>query len=249
MASFTANVSEIFASVQGEGAHVGRRHLFVRFGGCPLRCRYCDTPESLVATPSCRIIWEDQDCEFRENPFDVAALDALVTARAEREAHLDALALTGGEPLVQAGFLAAWLPTRRLRVPVLLETAATLPAQLEKIVSFVDIVSADIKLPSSSGEPACWAEHEACLRLSAGRDVYVKMVVDETTDPDEVERGARLVASVNPDIPVFLQPATGVGDERLRISAATLDRFYRRAVRAGIGVRIVPQIHKILGVP
>ncbi len=249
MASSTANVSELFASVQGEGAHVGRRHLFVRFGGCPLRCRYCDTPDSLVATPRCRIIWEDQHCEYRANPFDVGALDALVTLRAEREARLDALALTGGEPLAQAGFLAAWLPVRQLRIPVLLETAATLPAQLEKIVSFVDIVSADIKLPTSAGEPACWAEHEACLRLSVGRDVYVKMVVDETTDPDEVERGARLVANVRADIPVFLQPASDPGDGRLLIGAATLDRFYRRAVRAGIDVRIVPQIHKILGVP
>jgi len=54
------NVSEVFVSFQGEGVHAGRRHLFVRLGGCPLRCRYCDTPESLVPTAQCRILGPDE---------------------------------------------------------------------------------------------------------------------------------------------------------------------------------------------
>ncbi len=41
-------LSEIFVSFQGEGLHVGRRHLFLRLSGCHLRCRYCDTPGSLT---------------------------------------------------------------------------------------------------------------------------------------------------------------------------------------------------------
>ena len=36
-------VNEIFESVQGETTHAGRPCLFVRFTGCDLRCRYCDT--------------------------------------------------------------------------------------------------------------------------------------------------------------------------------------------------------------
>ena len=59
MRSDRANVSEIFVSFQGEGVHAGRRQLFVRFGGCPLRCRYCDTPESLTPVPTCRILGAD----------------------------------------------------------------------------------------------------------------------------------------------------------------------------------------------
>ena len=43
-------LSEIFVSFQGEGAHVGYRHLFVRLAGCNLRCRYCDTPDSRERT-------------------------------------------------------------------------------------------------------------------------------------------------------------------------------------------------------
>ena len=36
-------VNEIFRSVQAEGANVGRSAVFVRFAGCNLNCKFCDT--------------------------------------------------------------------------------------------------------------------------------------------------------------------------------------------------------------
>jgi pyruvate-formate lyase-activating enzyme len=193
--------------------------------------------------------WPNGREDARTNPLGVEALDTVVAERAAAEPRLHALALTGGEPLAQAPFLAAWLPRRAIRLPVLLETAATLPAQLERVLPWIDIVSADIKLPSNSGEPPRWGAHEQCLRMSAGRDTYVKLLVDETTDPAELEAGARLVASVDMRIPVFLQPITDVSDGRLLIRASTLEAFYYRVARCGVDVRIVPQTHKVLGVP
>lgn len=38
-----AYLSEIFASVEGEGLFVGQPAVFVRLAGCNLRCCYCDT--------------------------------------------------------------------------------------------------------------------------------------------------------------------------------------------------------------
>lgn len=244
-----ANVAEIFVSFQGEGAHVGRRHLFVRFGGCPLRCRYCDSPGSLAPSEICRVQWGDGKDEIRANPTPAGQLDDLVARRAATEPQLQALVLTGGEPLVQAGFLADWLSLRSTRIPVLLETAAILPAQLERVLPWVDVLAADVKLPSNSGEPARWAEHEACLRMSAGAEVYVKILVDEETDPGEIETAVQLVASVSGRIPVFLQPIADPEHGRLRIGPETLERLYRRAANLGVEIRVVPQVHKILGVP
>lgn len=37
-------ISEIFYSIQGEGALTGVPSVFVRTSGCNLRCRWCDTP-------------------------------------------------------------------------------------------------------------------------------------------------------------------------------------------------------------
>src|SRR5881409_2993599 len=191
MRAVRGNVSELFVSFQGEGVHAGRRQLFVRLGGCPLRCRYCDEPESLVAVPECRILGPD-GMRRRANPFSPTALDAEVTALAAAAPPLHAIAVTGGEPLAQADFLASWLALRTNTLPVLLETAGILPARLARVLPWVAIVSFDVKCPSNTGERARWDEHDACFRMAvaAGREVYVKMPVDEGTAPEEVDRGA-----------------------------------------------------------
>ncbi len=245
----TGNVSEVFVSFQGEGLHAGRRQLFVRLGGCPLRCRYCDTPESLVPVLECRILGPD-GTERRQNPLSPAALDAAVARLATLAPPLHAIAVTGGEPLAQTDFLVAWLPARATRLPVLLETAGILPARMRRVLPWVAIVSLDVKCPSNTGERPHWDEHAACLReaVDGDREVYVKMPVDETTAMDEVYRGARLVAHTAPGVPLFLTPLTEPNTPRLTISAATLERFQAVASDVHPDVRVLPQLHKVLGI-
>jgi organic radical activating enzyme len=244
------NVSEIFVSFQGEGPHAGRRHLFVRLGGCPLRCRYCDTPESLVATAECRILGPDGARRIA-NPLAPSALEAEVRGLAALAPPLHAIAVTGGEPLLQADFLVAWLETREAAAPVLLETAGILPARLRRVLPWVRWVSLDFKCPSNTGEAPRWDEHEACVRetLAAGRELYVKMPVDDETCPDEVAHGAGLLASLAPEVPLLLTPLTEPTGTRLTASHATLDRLHALASRLHGDVRVLPQLHKVLGIP
>jgi 7-carboxy-7-deazaguanine synthase len=243
------NVSEMFVSFQGEGLHAGRRQLFVRLAGCPLRCRWCDTPESLVPVAECRILGPD-GTRRRANPIPPDALAAEVAALVANAPPLHAIAVTGGEPLSQTDFVIAWLSRRAHDLPVLLETAGILPARLERVLPWVGIVSLDLKCPSNTGERGRWDEHEACLRAAvrAGRDVYVKMPVDEATDPDEVARGAALVAAAGPGVPLFLTPLSEPAGARLAITPATLDRLQAVASRHHRDVRVLAQLHKALGI-
>ena len=244
------NVSELFVSFQGEGTHAGRRHLFVRLGGCPLRCRYCDTPDSLVAGPTCRILGPDGE-RRRPNPLDGTTLDAEVSALAAAAPPLHAIAVTGGEPLLQVDFLLAWLAGRGPDgPPVLLETAGIWPDRLQRLLPLVAIVSLDVKCPSNTGERARWDEHQACLAAATAArcEVYVKLPVDDVTAAEEVERGARLVASVDPRVPLFLTPLTEPSGTRLTVRAATLDHLQGIASRVHPDVRVLPQLHKVLGI-
>jgi len=239
-------LSEIFVSFQGEGAHVGRRHLFVRLAGCNIRCRYCDTPDSLERTEGFTIQWNDRT-EYRQNP--VRAVDvALVINSLLREAEpIDAVALTGGEPLTQSEFLAELLGAAQLSVPALLETNGVLPRRLPDVLPLVDIISMDVKLPSNTGEGSFWDEHAEFLeRARAGaKDIYIKILVDQETKEEDVLQAAMLVARSVPTAPVFLQP---IVDERGRcsIDAAKMTQLFIVARGRVPSVRVLPQTHKFM---
>ncbi len=47
-----APLVEVFSSIQGEGRYAGVPMTFVRVAVCPIRCTYCDTPNSYTAASS-----------------------------------------------------------------------------------------------------------------------------------------------------------------------------------------------------
>jgi len=239
-------LSEIFISFQGEGAHVGKRHLFVRFAGCNLRCRYCDTPASLEKTASC-IIRTTTPEKVIANPIEAGVLREIIQSIVTAHPPIDAIAITGGEPLMQAEFLAAMATD--LGAPVLLETNGMLPSQLERVVDRVDIVSMDIKPPSNTGEAPFWKEHASFLRIARQKDLYVKVLVDQVTTPADLAKAAELVATeASGRAEVFIQP---IMDENgvAQIDQHRLSELYLLARRYSDSVRVLPQTHKVLRIP
>src|SRR5262245_23933031 len=93
-------VNEIFLSVQGEGLHVGERTAFVRFYGCPLRCKWCDQPEALAHTGVGRFATMSAE-EVRE--------------QVGRFPDVRRLCLTGGEPVIAPKASLLWLLEDRRR--------------------------------------------------------------------------------------------------------------------------------------
>ncbi len=233
--SDSARIIEIFSSLQGEGIYVGRSHLFVRFWNCNLNCHYCDT---------------DYRGPYVE--YTLRRLSSEVERFLSTEGPFHAVSLTGGEPLLWHQFLRVWLPWLKGREQTTyLETNGTLPEALAEVLPWVDIVAMDLKPPSATADRPVWSEHERFLRIAhqAGRDVFVKIVVTARTQDEEIHRALRLVASVDRAIPAVLQPVTPWGAVKEKPSELQLFRWKQMACEDLADVRILPQVHRLLGVP
>jgi len=230
-AARTAAILDVFASRQGEGLCVGDPQVFVRFGGCNLACDYCDTPESIPLKAGTS--WR---------------LDALL----ERVEALDpdgrrAVSLTGGEPLLQADFLASCIPALKRRGRLIyLETNGTLPRALERVIDGCDCVAMDFKLESATGHHL-WEAHQWFLKVGAGK-TFVKIVLTAATTEEELRRGVELISSVHPQAPLILQPATPWAGVK-PVSLERLHCWWRLASRRLKDVRILPQVHRLWGIP
>lgn len=231
----TAPIIEVFPSIQGEGLYAGRPHVFVRFAGCNLRCSFCDTPAS-------RSPRAGQD-------FSVTKLLQTIAATVEDRHH--AIALTGGEPLCQADFLASCLKANRRQgtviKPFLLETNGTLPHELEKVIAYTDIISVDVKLKSVAGTPHQWERQTEFIKIASLKEAYIKVPVSSSIDLSEFKRAAILVSGINPRLPFYIQPVEPCATINQRISADTLVKLLEIAGAYLDNVSVMPQIHKVLG--
>ena len=165
-------ISEIYASLQGEGLLAGTPSTFVRATGCNLRCTWCDTPFTS---------WE---------PVGEERTVAEIVAEVDRLGRKHVV-VTGGEPLLFAEVVDVCRILRARGVHVTIETAGTvLPAAAEQLA---DLMSISPKLGSSKpppGTPGGWASrHDAARRrddvlraLLAAGPYQLKFVVDAPAD-------------------------------------------------------------------
>lgn len=254
---------EVFSSAQGEGPHVGASTLFVRLGGCDLRCRWCDSPHTWRPTEVCRIETARGSGAFRSVPNPVAIAEIAAAAEALALAEHAFVSITGGEPLLQPDAVRGVAEALRGRGPrIFLETGGHRPDELAAVVDVVDVVSMDWKLASDvrrEGEPLAVlaapgrsfdAVHRRFLEIAVGApEVAVKIVVTEASRDEEVLAACAAVASVDPGTTLVLQPVTPRAGAR-RPGAARMLALQRAAARAGLrDVRVIPQTHPIYGAP
>jgi len=245
MSSTEAQLCEIFSSFQGEGPYIGERQTFIRFAGCNLSCSYCDTPQALIISKE-YTVRTDKEVKKNLNPVAIPQLIELV--RAYPKNLTQAISITGGEPLLQVDFLKNFLPElRKEALPIYLETNGVLPQYLEEVIDWVDIVSLDFKLPSSTGLLPYWSEHKRALETAYTKEVFVKMVVTPETKAKEIDEAASIIAALDPEILTVIQPATPHGTIKHRPKPEELFAFHAVAKRKLKRVRVIPQVHKLLG--
>ena len=220
-------ISEIYASLQGEGLLAGTPSTFGRTSGCHLRCVWCDTPFTS---------WEPTG-------EDIGLADVLAKVDALRQRHV---VITGGEPLLFAEVAELCVALRRAGCHVTVETAGTvLPVTSEQVA---DLMSISPKLASSTppaDTPQRWAtRHEASRRrddvlrglAAAGRHQF-KFVIDSESDLAEA---CGWLDDLGLDVDratVFLMPQARTADELARRSTWLAQECRR------LGFRLAPRHH------
>ena len=249
-------VSEVFSAIQGEGALVGERQVFVRLTGCNIRCVYCDQPEALERRAGpCRIesTAGRRDWSVEASPL---ALDRVVDAVEALWGQVPhhSISLTGGEPLLQGVRVERLVERFAARDwPVMLETNGTLVPALKRLGDRLSFISMDLKLRSVDHElvaPTTQTSFLAAARASAAT-TWVKIVIGPDTDPDEFDAALAMVVAASADgspaIEVFLQPLTPFGAAAAAPTPEQVLEFHDRALRIHPRVRVVPQTHKAIG--
>ena len=200
-------ISEVFASIQGEGASAGTPATFLRLGDCNLSCRYCDTVYS----------WDWRQYTRGSELFEE---DPLVTAARIRQFAPRRLVVTGGEPLLQQVALERLLAELE-EFFVEIETNATIVPSVSLRLR-VGQWNASPKLSNSGMHQAQRAKPEVLARLRETGRAWLKFVIAAPQDLDEV---CELVSAAGwPADAVILMP-----EARTTMELATRSTFVAEA--------------------
>ncbi|MCM1265913.1 MAG: 7-carboxy-7-deazaguanine synthase QueE [Candidatus Gastranaerophilales bacterium] len=241
-----AKIREIFSSIQGEGPYIGLKQIFIRFCACNLRCYYCDTDymPTDVNDKSSYFDFSPQELEeYLKSNFDLKTIHSI--------------SLTGGEPLIWADFLKEFMP--KVKVHYYLETNATIADNLEKVIQNVDIIAADIKLPSCSGISDSFERHRkffesirnsriTCAVQRAfncdNKNIFAKVVFDENITDEEISKCIELAREF--DFEIVLQPR--MLEDKMTVSSLFMLRVFEKFVKQYKNTRLIPQVHKFIDV-
>ncbi len=231
---------EIFTSVEGEGILYGTKTLFVRLAGCPFTCFYCDTKESLPLDSG--------------KEYNIQEACQLIDSNLKSQTYK--VNFTGGDPLIQHQAVAELAKhVQGKKIPTYLESSCFDLDRFNHVLPFIDIVKIEFKTKDSEFVDSKHYEKLIgnamnCLKssVSAKKTTYIKIVVSSKT---EINEFTNLVTSVfnfvsKDQIDGFvIQPTYGIAEPSLDL----LLNLYDVVFPYFNDVKVVPQLHKLIGAP
>lgn len=183
------NQPEIFYSIQGEGASMGKPAIFVRLSLCNLHCSWCDTDYTWnwKSTP----FTHDNDklegySKYNKSEW-ITEISADEIIKELQKYPCKRVIITGGEPLMQQKELTPFLKKlKSLSYFIEIETNGTLEIKPEN-ESLLDQVNVSPKLSNSNNELKLRIKDAALSQLSKLNKATFKFVVDTPNDLDEIE--------------------------------------------------------------
>jgi 7-carboxy-7-deazaguanine synthase len=232
-------VSEIFTSVEGEGIFIGKKTLFIRLSGCHLKCRWCDTKYALAL---------DSGIDYQVEEIK----DRIVK---ELQPFTYKVNFTGGEPLLQieAVIQLADFIKRHTNLKTYIESSCFDSELFSKILPYMDICKVEFKTEDSK---VVEDEHYdnlllnefRCLELAVqnNKTTYIKIIVTNSTKLDSFKN---LVYNISKkirtsDIMGFvIQPSDSIDQPTVNKLLDVYDIVQPMYPE----VRIIPQLHKVIG--
>lgn len=214
-------IKEIFSSIQGEGPYIGYKQLFIRFCNCNLKCNYCDT-------------------DFLSNEDFIEYNTKSLINEVNKYNDIHSISLTGGEPLLSVEFLKEFLPL--VDKKVYLETNATLTDKFLEIKPYINIVSADIKLESSTGIKDTFKLHDRFFEACKGIESFAKIVFNKKITEYEINQCCALGNKYG--IELILQPE--MINDTMSVTSEFAEIILNKFLEKYDRVRLIPQMHKFM---
>jgi len=211
-------VSELFTSLQGEGASAGEPAVFLRLGDCNLACEYCDT----------RYSWDWEHYQRREELFEQGVRELALRVRSCGPRRL---VVTGGEPLLQRAALEELLGELEGYVFEVETNGTLLPGA--DLASRVDQWNVSPKLSNSGIRLPTRIKPAALAALRDTERAWLKLVV---ANPEQLVEVLDLVTTTEwPRCRVILMPqaadTTELGVRSGWVAQAALEHGFRFSSR------------------
>ena len=193
-------VLEIYQSRQGEGVWTGQPSVFVRFLGCPLYCRYCDSDYARTTT-------EDSSVGAELSPEEVVGRVLLL--------DLPHVVLTGGEPMMSPDIVEYTKLLKEFDYQITIETSGIFYRPV-----LCDLMSISPKLRNSTPlteSESIIRQHEQersksdiVQQLMLRYNYQLKFVVDTEEDLDDIDKYLTLLNGVVPGKVLLMPQAVDV---------------------------------------
>ncbi|MEK3904898.1 7-carboxy-7-deazaguanine synthase QueE [Paenibacillus sp. FSL R7-0179] len=228
-------VIEMFGpTIQGEGAVIGVKTMFVRTYGCDYRCGWCDSA----------FTWDGsaKDKVTMLTPQEI--LDGLLELAGE---NFGCVTISGGNPALIGEAMGAFISLLHERgIQAAIETQGS---RWQDWFHEVDVLTISPK-PPSSGMHTDWDKLDEIMRRVAdnGKSAHsLKVVVFNQEDYEY----ARKVHFRYPEVPLFLQPGNDNVTEEGDISGRLLGRlewlFGQVIADTQMNrARVLPQLHALI---
>ena len=233
-------LSEIFTSIEGEGILFGTKTMFVRMAGCHLGCIWCDSGFALQMNSG--------------KNYSLERVKSMISSELQPSTYK--VNFTGGEPLLQydaVAYLAKFVKEEKgLRTYI--ESSCFDSKRFEKVLPFIDICKIEFKMSDSKVVDLkhyvrLLSNETECLKSSIqyAKTTYIKIVVTASSSISEFKSLLeKIFRTVRPsDLAGFvIQPSSATNEPSLE----SLLQFYDATYPIYDDVRIIPQLHKVIGV-